>query len=133
MFEVGRVVMKIAGRDAGKLGAVVEVLDEKLVLIDGAVRRRKVNMIHLEPMDKVVKIKKGAAHAEVIKALEIVEKKTKKKDKKEKVARPKKTRVKKFVEQPKKKAKKKEAPAKKVEEKKPKAKKESSKPKKKNE
>lgn len=70
--------MKIAGRDAGKLCVVVDVLDDKTVLVDGETRRRKCNMMHLEPLNKIVKIAKGAEHAQVAKALGIEEKKPKK-------------------------------------------------------
>jgi len=65
LFEVGRLVVKIAGRDAGKTGIVVDSLDENSVLIDGQTRRKKCNIKHLEPLPQVIKIKKGASHTEV--------------------------------------------------------------------
>jgi len=103
--------MKIAGRDAGKVAVVIDVVDENYVIIDGQTRRRKCNISHLELIDKDVKVKKNATNAEVVKALkeidiECVEKKAA--EKKEKGKRPKKQ----------KKVSKKEAPAPK-EEKKP--------------
>ena len=70
MFDVGRVCIKLAGRDAGQKCVVVEVLEGKYVLIDGMTRRRKCNMFHLEPMDQMLDIKKGASHAEIVKAFE---------------------------------------------------------------
>lgn len=81
MIEVGRVVVKLAGRDAGLKGVVVEILDNNYVLIDGQVRRRKCNILHIEPLDKVVKIPKKANHSEVANALkdEGIEVKEKKK------------------------------------------------------
>ncbi len=51
MYEEGRVVMKIAGRDSGKLGVILEV-DDNNVLVDGFIRNRKVNIKHLEPLKK---------------------------------------------------------------------------------
>jgi len=69
MFEVGRVCLKIAGRDAGKIAIVVEKLKDNNVLIDGNVRRRKCNVIHLEPSSKTIDIKKGASTADVHKAM----------------------------------------------------------------
>ncbi len=69
MFSVGRVVVKIAGRDARKIGVIVKVLDNNHVLIDGQVRRRKCNLKHLEPLDKEVKIKENAPSEEVYNAL----------------------------------------------------------------
>jgi large subunit ribosomal protein L14e len=68
MMEVGRVCMKIAGRDANKMCVVVEVLDGNYVLIDGETRRKKCNIKHLEPTKKVIKIKSGDARAEIKKA-----------------------------------------------------------------
>ncbi len=99
VFEIGRLCIKIAGRDAGKKTLVVDVLENNYVLIDGLTRRRKCNIMHLEPLDKVLKIAKGASTDVVLKALkdegiEIPEK-TKKKDKKETTPRPKKQKVKK--------------------------------------
>ena len=69
MFEVGRVVYKIAGRDSNQVGVIVEKIDDRYVLIDGNTRRKKVNVAHIEPTQKVVDIKKGATSAEVAKAL----------------------------------------------------------------
>jgi large subunit ribosomal protein L14e len=64
-MEIGRLCVKLAGRDAGKLCVVVDELDNNMVLIDGNVRRRKCNPLHLEPLDEVLKIKKAASHADV--------------------------------------------------------------------
>lgn len=65
MIEIGRLCVKIAGRDAGNKCVVVDLVDKTYVLIDGNVRRRKCNIAHLEPLDKVIKIKKNASHADV--------------------------------------------------------------------
>ncbi len=70
MIDVGRICVKIAGRDAGKKCVVVDVIDDNYVMIDGETRRRKCNILHLEPLDKSVDIKKGASHAEVAKVFE---------------------------------------------------------------
>ncbi len=70
MIEVGRLCVKTAGRDAGKKCVVIEVLDANFVMIDGETRRRKCNILHLEPLDKTADIKKNASHAEVVKAFE---------------------------------------------------------------
>jgi large subunit ribosomal protein L14e len=69
MFDVGRLCVKIAGRDAGKKCVVVEILDRTYVLVDGETRRRKCNIAHLEPLDKVLDIQKGASHEAVSAAL----------------------------------------------------------------
>jgi large subunit ribosomal protein L14e len=82
MFGIGRVCVKIAGRDAGLKCVVVDVLDGSFVLIDGQTRRRKCNMVHLEPLAQKISIEKGASHEHVVAALkdagiEVVERKTK--------------------------------------------------------
>ena len=70
MIEVGRLCVKIAGRDAGKKCVVVEVIDDNYVLVDGETRRRKSNILHLEPLNQVLDIKKGASHETIMKAFE---------------------------------------------------------------
>lgn len=97
MIEVGRLCVKIAGREAGKKCVILDVIDDNYVLIDGQLRRKKCNISHLEPLEKKIEIKKGASHSEVVdefKKLKIEIKETKKKEKKEK---PKKIRSKKEV------------------------------------
>lgn len=69
MYEVGRVCIKIAGRDAGNLAVVVEKKEKNYVVIDGNVRRRKCNVSHLEPTKDIIKIKKAASTSEVKKAM----------------------------------------------------------------
>lgn len=83
MMDVGRLCLKIAGRDAGKKCVIVDVLDDHTLLIDGQTRRRKCNIMHIEPTREVLKLKKGASHAEVVAAfkklgLEMKETKAKK-------------------------------------------------------
>ena len=67
MYKVGKLCVKLAGRDAGKTCIIVDVLKDNYVMIDGGTRRRKCNTNHLEPLDKIIKIKKKATHADVIK------------------------------------------------------------------
>ena len=65
MIELGRLCLKIAGRDAGKKCIVIDILDNNYVLIDGETRRRKCNISHLEPLDVVIEVKKKASHYEI--------------------------------------------------------------------
>lgn len=69
MFVVGIVCIKNCGRDAGNLAVVIKKIDENNVLIDGFVRRRRCNIIHLEPIS-FVKVKEDASHEEIIKVLD---------------------------------------------------------------
>ncbi|MCK4589264.1 MAG: 50S ribosomal protein L14e [Nanoarchaeota archaeon] len=95
MFEVGRMCVKIAGRDAGKKCVIVDVIDENHVMIDGETRRRKCNVQHLEVLEQVIKIKKGASHDEVVKEFEKLGLKALVTKKKAKTERPRKVRKKK--------------------------------------
>jgi large subunit ribosomal protein L14e len=95
MIEVGRLCVKLAGRDAGLKCVVVEVLDKNFVMVDGETRRRKCNITHIEPLDEVIKIKAKAAHADVVSefkklGIEIREKKPKKAEKRPRRIRKKK-------------------------------------------
>ena len=91
MFEVGRIVIKIAGRDAGNTALVIEEIDKNHVLIDGNVRRRKCNISHLEPKNEILKIKKGAKTEDVHKIMSaagievLIQKKVKRSEKKKPV------------------------------------------------
>jgi len=89
MFSVGRVCIKIAGRDAGKKCVVVKHLEGKLYLVDGETRRRKCNTLHLEPLNEVLEINENASHEEIMKALgkEHVAKKSKAKTEKPQAVR----------------------------------------------
>ena len=109
MYEIGRVVVKIAGRDANKKAVIVDVLDDNYVLLDGETRRRKCNIIHLEPLDETVKIKEKASAADVRKAFKDLGIEIKETKKKESKPRPRKARKKKEKAAPKK-AKKAEKP-----------------------
>jgi large subunit ribosomal protein L14e len=95
MFEIGRIAVKTAGRDAGKKAVIINVLDEKYVVIDGETRRRKCNIAHLEALEKVIQIKKDASHDEVKKAFGELGLKVRDTKPKEKKEIPKKVRKKK--------------------------------------
>lgn len=75
VFDIGRICVKVAGREAGRKCVVVDIVDDKFVIVTGpksltGVRRRKSNVRHLEPLPKKINIKKGATDEEVLQALE---------------------------------------------------------------
>ena len=71
LITIGRVCRKIAGREAGRICVIVDIIDKNFVLIDGPkVKRRRCNIKHLEPLEVVLDIKKGASKEEVVKKLE---------------------------------------------------------------
>ena len=54
-IEVGRVCVKIAGREAGEKCAIVEIIDENFVEVVGeAVKNRRCNIAHLEPTEDTI-------------------------------------------------------------------------------
>ena len=72
--EVGRICVKIAGREAGRKCIVVDVIDKNFALITGpkqitGVKRRRVNINHIEPTPEKIEIKRGASDEEIIEAL----------------------------------------------------------------
>ncbi len=73
-IEVGRVCVKLNGREAGHKCVIVDVIDKNFVLVTGpkkvtGVRRRRTNVKHLEPTDDAIEIKKGASDDDVSKAI----------------------------------------------------------------
>ncbi|MGB7970213.1 MAG: 50S ribosomal protein L14e [Methanobacterium sp.] len=57
-IEVGRICVKIAGREAGEKCVIVEVIDDKFVEVVGTtMKNRKCNIKHLEPVEQTMEIK----------------------------------------------------------------------------
>ena len=75
VIDIGRIVVKVLGREAGRKAVVVDIIDDNYVVITGpksltGVKRRRVNINHIEPTDKKVDIKRGASDEEILKAVE---------------------------------------------------------------
>lgn len=73
-IEIGRICVKVAGREAGRKCVIVDIIDDNFVLVTGpksltGVKRRRVNIKHIEPLDKVIDIRRGASDEEVLKAI----------------------------------------------------------------
>ncbi|MEM2105405.1 MAG: 50S ribosomal protein L14e [Candidatus Bathyarchaeia archaeon] len=73
-IEVGRICLKLTGREAGRKCVIVDVIDKSFVLITGpksltGVKRRRANVNHVEPLQEKINIKRGATDEEVIEAL----------------------------------------------------------------
>jgi len=73
-IEVGRICVKILGREAGKKCVIVDVVDKNFVLITGpkavsTVKRRRANVSHIEPTSEMIEIKRGATDEEITEAL----------------------------------------------------------------
>lgn len=57
-IEVGRICVKLAGREAGEKCVIIEVIDDKFVEVVGtSVKNRRCNVKHLEPIDETMEVK----------------------------------------------------------------------------
>ncbi len=80
VFEIGRVAMKIAGREAGNFCVVVKPAESKkdernFIFVTGpkqltGIKRRKCNVEHLRATEHTLEIKEDATDEEVIAAYE---------------------------------------------------------------
>ena len=74
IIEIGQICVKKTGREAGLKCVVVDIVDKNFILVTGpkkvsGVKRRKVNIKHIEPTKDKITISKGAADEEVAEAL----------------------------------------------------------------
>lgn len=74
-IEVGRICVKMAGRETGRKCVIVDVMDKSFVLVTGpkkvtGVKRRRVNINHVAPLGGTIQIKRGASDEEVTQILE---------------------------------------------------------------
>ena len=70
VMDVGRVCVKLTGREAGGRCVIVDVIDRNYVMVTGpeaitGVRRRRVNLSHLRPLEEVVDIPRNASDDEI--------------------------------------------------------------------
>lgn len=73
-LEVGRICVKLLGRETGRKCVVIDVVDKSFVLVTGpkavsGVRRRRANVSHVEPLQDMIDVDKGASDEEVTEAL----------------------------------------------------------------
>jgi large subunit ribosomal protein L14e len=74
-IQIGRIVVKTNGREAGRKAVIVDLINPNYVLVTGpksitSVRRRKCNIGHIEPTDKVISIKRDASDEDVVAGIE---------------------------------------------------------------
>ena len=73
--EVGRICVKVVGREAGRKCVIVDLIDKNFVLLTGpievtGIKRRRVNISHIEPTGAKIKLDRGATDEDVAQALE---------------------------------------------------------------
>jgi large subunit ribosomal protein L14e len=74
-IEVGRICVKQAGREQGQKCVVIDVMDKSFILVTGpkkltGIKRRRVNLNHVAPLQDKIDVKRGASDEEVTQALE---------------------------------------------------------------
>jgi len=74
-IKVGRICVKVAGREAGHKCVIVDLIDKNFVLVTGpreitGIKRRRVNISHVEPIEEEVNIDRGASDEDVTRAVE---------------------------------------------------------------
>jgi large subunit ribosomal protein L14e len=74
-IQVGRICVKTQGRETGKKCVIVDVIDESFVLVTGpkavsGVKRRRANVKHLQPLEDLIQISKGASEEEIVDLLD---------------------------------------------------------------
>jgi large subunit ribosomal protein L14e len=74
-IEVGRICVKITGRESGRKCVIVDLIDKNFVLVTGpkeitGIKRRRVNINHIEPTKDKIDIARGASDEDVVQALE---------------------------------------------------------------
>ena len=74
-IEVGRICVKLSGREAGSKCVIVDIMDKSFVLVSGpkkvtGVKRRRANINHVELLEDKIEIKKGASDEEIAQAIE---------------------------------------------------------------
>jgi large subunit ribosomal protein L14e len=74
-IEVGRICVKQAGREVCSKCVIIDVMDKSFVLVTGpkkvtGVKRRRVNINHVMPLEDKIEVKRGASDEEVTQALE---------------------------------------------------------------
>jgi len=74
-IDIGRICEKLSGREAGKRCVIVDVVDRNYVIVTGplsltGVRRRRVNMNHIKPLDEIIDISRNASDEDILTILE---------------------------------------------------------------
>ena len=64
--DIGRVCKKLTGREAGRYCVIIDSVDDTFLMVTGprnitGVKRRKCNILHIEPTNDTLEISKGAS------------------------------------------------------------------------
>jgi len=72
-MEIGQVCVKTVGKERGKYCVVVKKVDKNFVIVSGpkaltGVKRRRVNVIHLQPLQYKLEIKEDVTDEDLLEA-----------------------------------------------------------------
>jgi len=72
-MEIGQVCVKTVGKERGKYCVVVKKVDKNFVIVSGpkaltGVKRRRANVIHLQPLQYKLEIKEDTSDEELLEA-----------------------------------------------------------------
>ena len=73
-IEVGRICVKHFGRECCRKCVIIDVMDKSFALVTGpkkvtGIKRRRVNINHIMPLEDKIDIKRGASDDEVTQGL----------------------------------------------------------------
>lgn len=73
-IEIGRICVKLSGREAGRKCVIIDLTDKSFVMITGpksvtGIKRRRVNINHIEPLQDKIEVARGVSDEEVSEAL----------------------------------------------------------------
>lgn len=74
-ISIGRVCVKLAGRNAGKYCIITKIINDTFVEITGpkklnGIKTKRCNVQHLEPLEFLLNIKENATEAQIEKELQ---------------------------------------------------------------
>lgn len=68
-LDIGQICVKFLGKESGKICVVVDRIDDNFVLIDGQVKRRRCNILHIKTLDKKIEINSNESTEKIKKEL----------------------------------------------------------------
>lgn len=84
-IQIGRICVKTVGRERGKKCVIVDIIDKNFLLITGpkslsGVKRRRVNVKHIEPLEEIIEISRESSDEEIAQKLDEKERSNNEKD-----------------------------------------------------
>ena len=78
-FDIGRICVKKLGREAGNKCVIIDVIDKSFVFVTGpkaltGVKRRRVNIRHIEPTNDSLNITRQASDEDIIAVVKTADK-----------------------------------------------------------